>query len=291
MQPPRVYAARKQHWWSNGSSEGSVSEGGKKMIWALTKTNHDLSCNWFIRWWLRFRVLFRLWLCVAITAIYTSLVSLLIFITTPRAGVFQTGTSPFQFLTWFESLPLLFFLVDWLWDYFGTRADLRVLAAPADVILATRGEYRGGHPFLPHGRFVYLLLGGTLEHPEMRITIPERTQFGGVAFDRQLAVPVVEVGTAKTLLTHAISLNTLFLRNFFQPLFEVELTTETGRKEKVEVGYFFGGAEEVYQWRNYVVAIRHEAGTGKQPFGKWKSLPREQAAQQKRASPLVSSSP
>ncbi len=41
-----------------------------------------------------------------------------------------------------------------------------------DVIMATRCEYQGGHPQLPHGRFAYLLLEGTREDPNITIGFP-----------------------------------------------------------------------------------------------------------------------
>ena len=242
------------------------------MVWALTKANHTLSCNHWIRWWLRLGLLARFIVVAVVTFAYAALVFPLIVATTPNlANQFlgsRSGTSPFSFLSVLLWVPILFFVVDAVWDHFGTKSELDRLADQSDVVLATRGEYIGGHPKLPHGRFVYLTLGGTLTAPCLSILLPRSSMLG--ATDR-FEMPVLEVEKTKAMLATVVSRDAVIGRKV---TFQVEYTGLAGRKHNVELSHFFHGSDEVQDWRNYIVCIQAEADTGERPFGPWKSLPK-----------------
>lgn len=239
------------------------------MIWALTKASHELSCSYWVRWWLRQTMLRRL-IVVAIVTVVWGLLSFGIIAATSSPATFYApaSASPWTFLGWFTWLFPLFWLIDGIWDRFGTRSEIRDLEAQRDVVLATRGEYRGGHPKLPRARFVYLTLGGTLEQPELTILLPQ----GAFQPSLPFRIPVMDVARTRSLLTHVISQNSVLGK---EPIFEIEYQGDSGRKQRVELSHFFYGAEEVYLWRNFVVCIQAEADTGEVPFGRWKSLPKE----------------
>jgi hypothetical protein len=104
------------------------------------------------------------------TVVYYIVAGAIVNATTP-ARTFDNlnPSSPWTFLLWLGWIPLAFVVLDTIADSIGTRTELYTLMSGQDAALATRGEYRGGHPFLPRARFVYLVLCGTLEQPELRI--------------------------------------------------------------------------------------------------------------------------
>lgn len=220
------------------------------MVWLLTRGHHELSCNRFVRFWLRQPFFRRLAIIIFVTAVAASLAALPQYRGLGVALAVIVGG---------------FGLLDLIGDAFFTRASLANLAACSDVILSTRAEYRGGHPYLPKARFVYLLLAGSLESPQLRIFLPGRTPvfFG---------MPLLDLEQTRSVLTHVISRNSVLGR---APIFEIEYSGDTGRKRRVEFWFFFRKAEEVYQWRNFVVCLQHEADSGERPYGKWKSLPKQ----------------
>jgi len=244
------------------------------MIWALTKNNYDLSAKRLVRWWLRLGAGRRFWFCVLLTIVYTPSVLLLVSATTPHIfGYYNqpAESSPFNFLTLFMPLPLLFWVIDAVWDWLGVHRDCReIVDGRTAALLVTRAEYRGGHYKLPYGRFVYLALGGTQAVPEVTIILPTSGKWG-TSFAQTFVIPVLEIAKSRSLLTHVISHNTVLGK---EPVFEVEYTSPSGRKLRVEIAHFFHGAEEVYLWRNFIVCIQGEADTGERPFGRWSSLPK-----------------
>ncbi len=235
------------------------------MLWTLTKANHELSCQFLVRWWLRQGLIRRLVVGVLVTILYAVFSLAFINATTPRSGFFTTGSSPWTFLGYLTPIIFLLFILDTVWDWIATHAELSQLAGRTDVVLATRGEYRGGHPKLPRARFVYLTLGGSLEAPILSLMLPTTSSLPVI-----LPVPVMDVARTRSLLTHVLSHSSVLGK---EPIFEIEYAGDAGRKQRVELGHFFHGADEVYLWRNFLVCMQAEADTGEVPYGKWKSLP------------------
>lgn len=258
------------------------------MIWALTKGKHNLAITALVRWWLRMSFSEHFVVITFVTVAYTSL-ALIIILMTMRGFLFSVS-SPFQFLFFFSWMPYAFLFVDALVDWMQTTSEIEALTTRSDIVLATRGEYIGGHPKLPHGRFVYFTLGGSLEAPNLTIVLPptyvtEPSEGRSLAEPVCFNMPVLEVsktkGTTKVADSLAqVMLTTLSVRRsrFFlgeRAFLSVEYTGQAGRKHIVELGYFFRGADEVQNWRNYIVCSQAEADTGEKPYGPWRSLPKK----------------
>ena len=280
------------------------------MLWSLTKWNHRLSTGRLVRWWLRATILDRFIMVIVaglfhiIITFFTVLLWLLnwgirALLDAAVSGPLSqyvgekaiNGITPIlgllNFTSWtiivFEVILTIavwafsvFFVIDLIWDYFGTRADLRKYTSKAYIILATRGEYIGGHPSLPHSRFVYLVLGGSQKNPYLAITLP-------FAQPKAIKIPLLDVTTAKSSIDD----------KFGKPgIFNISLTSITpsiwkgqrsvinveyassGRKHIVELGSFLRGNDEVQMWKNYLTCTQAESETGIKPFGSWKSLPK-----------------
>lgn len=236
------------------------------MVWALSKGNHELSCSRWVRWWLRAGLGPRFIVTVMLAAIAGGGVMLLIGATTPTSfSLGSRGNSPLMPLTWLPAAIILLFVLDALWDNLDTNGELSSLKARRDVVLATRGEYVGGHPKLPRGRFLYLLLEGSLENPKLTLLLPPATK--PVLFP----MPVLDLEKTKSQLAKIVSQTAILGRKL---TLTIEYTGEAGRKHEVELSHFFHGASEVQGWRNYIVCIQAEAETGQPPYGRWKSLPK-----------------
>ena len=252
------------------------------MIWYLTKDNHNWSIHPLVRAWLRAGGLTRFVVIAAISVFLSLLVSPVF------AGIsliFGRG----EFSQFIRGLPRIlvwgawiFWVIDAYMDKRTTRGDLKKLLASPNVVLATRGEYIGGHPQLPHGRFVYLTLGGVMENPQLNILLPLGSDREPMAF----AMPVLDLHKAseksgkedgdlgRTLAS--IALQSSFLVQ--HATLRIEYTAQAGRKQRVELSYFLDGNGEIQNWRNFVVCIQAEADTGQPPYGPWKSLPAGQGA-------------
>ena len=283
------------------------------MLWFITKWNHKLSTGRLVRWWLRATILDRFIMVIVaglfhiIITFFTVLLWLLnwgirALLDTAVSGPLSeyigekaiNSISPILGLLNFTSWTLivfeviitiavwgfsLFFVVDLIWDYFATRVDLLKYSSKSYIILATRGEYVGGHPSLPHSRFVYLILGGSQENPYLAITLP-------FAQPKAIKIPLLDVTTTKSSIDD----------KFGKPgIFNISLTSITpsiwkgqrsvinieyassGRKYIVELGSFLRGNDEVQMWKNYLTCTQAESDTGIKPFGSWKSLPKEKA--------------
>jgi len=177
------------------------------MLWSLTKWNHRLSTMRLTRWWLRMTVLDRFILVIGIDFLFliysffafilwllnfggralTSMTSSNSFFgsvigsSIPKSLKFLLGLLNFVsgVAIFIEVISVIFvvglsvfFIIDLVWDFLGTRRDLANIALRNDVILSTRGEYIGGHPYLPHARFVYLIISGTQKNPYIGILLP-----------------------------------------------------------------------------------------------------------------------
>ncbi len=154
------------------------------------------------------------------------------------------------------------------------------------VVLATRAEYVGGHPKLPHGRFCYLTLRGTQQNPMLTMEFPVQN-----AESHTFDVPLLDIAKtahkaeAEQTLTGAVlaSLNERAGRFFSgeRVTLTVDYEGPGGRKHKVDLTSFFRGGDEVRNWRNYLVCAQAEADYGEKPFQPWKSLtpePKEEKA-------------
>lgn len=176
----------------------------------------------------------------------------------------------------FGSLPWLFLILDAIVERIVTSGDITRMTAKGDVVLATRAEYVGGHPQLPHGRFAYLTLRGDREIPLLTIYFPSQDGDGD-SFD----IPVLDIDKTKPESEKEASLSGTLLATltekpgrFFgeRVTLNVDYQGPGGRKQKVELTSFFHGADEIRNWRNYLICAQAEADTGNTPFGPWKSL-------------------
>jgi len=254
------------------------------MIWYLTKGNHKWSIHPLVRAWLRAGGLAR-FIVVVVASVALALPLKTVF--GALALIFGYG----KFSQFIRELPQILIWGVWiLWvidtymDKRTTRGDLQALLASPNVVLATRGEYIGGHPQLPHGRFVYLTLGGTRENPQLCIVLPG----AGGKSDDSFAMPVLDLQKTTQKLektgndtTVDVTLASVTFRAKFlgeQATLNVEYIGQAGRKQGVEITRFLFGNGEIQTWRNYIVCIQAEADTGKPPYGPWKSLPVGKAA-------------
>ncbi len=236
------------------------------MVWALTKNNHAASCDLFIRWWIRTGFIKKFLLSIPFFIITFILVLALIMATTPSSfGVSGGGSSPFTIFIIVPFLIPLFVIFGAVIDRGATKAEIREFINRRDVALATRAEYIGGHPKLPRGRFVYLLLEGSYESPLLTILIPAK-----LGNSELFQMPVLEVEKTKSTVAKLTHANTLIGHKL---VFTNEYTGAAGRKHEVELGHFFDGNEDVQLFRNFIVCLQAEVDTGARPFGQWKSLP------------------
>jgi len=282
------------------------------MLWSLTKWNHRLSTTRLVRWWLRMTVLDRFFLVVVSNFIFLvysffafilwlmnyggqalmgaasdeGLFSSIMSDSIPGGLKFVLGLLNFVsgVAVFFEVVFLIgivalsvFFVIDLVWDFLGTRKDLMNIASKNNVILATRGEYIGGHPTLPHARFVYLVTSGTQKSPYVGIILPG---FEPVVYK----IPLIDITNTKSGIDEKFGKPSVF--NFsltsitpsmwkgMRSAISIEYLL-AGKKYTVEIGSFIRGNDEVQMWKNYLTCARAEADTGKKPYGSWKSLPEE----------------
>ena len=203
-------------------------------------------------------------------------------------GVVAAASSSVDLLLLLGTVPWLFWLLDAIVDHFHTNGDLNRLLSSENVVLATRAEYIGGHPRLPHGRFAYVTLRGRRENPMLAITFPGSS---GQADDFEMPLLDVsevrpEADREKTLSGALIDQALGKMTNYTGGLFDKERVTlnvafqgESGRKGAVQLTNFFRGSYEAHNWPNYLLCAQAEAETGVTPYGPWKSLketPREE---------------
>lgn len=280
------------------------------MLWSLTKWNHRLSTMRLTRWWLRMTVLDRFILvaaCNFLFLIYSfftfilwlinyggralsgsgSLFGSLASSSIPAGLKFIMGLLNFisGITVFFEVVFLIFvlalsifFIIDLVWDFLGTRRDLANIAYKEDVILATRGEYVGGHPSLPHARFVYLIISGTQKSPYVGIILPG---FQPIEYK----IPLIDItdtksgidekfGKPASIFNFSLTSITPSIWKGNRSAINIEYSL-TGRKYIVEIGSFIRGNDEVQMWKNYLICTRAEADTNVKPYGQWKSLPED----------------
>ena len=269
------------------------------MIWYLTKTKHELSIQPWVRRWLRagpVGKILKTLVAMALLGAIGGVLWVMAMVATPNTGWMEPRRVNFfsvlfsvlaGLVALLTQVPLLFLIVDSIMDRKRTRGDIRRLMRSPDVVLATRGEYIGGHPMLPHGRFVYLTLGGTLENPLLNIILPKTK---GMA-DEVFSMPVLDVEKSREGVGEAAeeTTATVVLANITfeaqlmgrRSLLDVEYIGNTGRRYQVELGHFFLGDGEVQNWRNFMVCIQAEAETGQSPHEPWETLPSGQPTEGK----------
>lgn len=239
------------------------------MVWSFTKHNHEWSTSRIVRWWLRTGLIVRFLITLVLSALLFAGAQLLISGTTPTSfGLGGRPTSPWGFAQYIGPALLVLFFLDAIWDNFSVNMDLANYHGRNDVALATRAEYIGGHPELPHGRFLYLLLEGGKENPLATILVPQDNFYA--PRDSLFSMPILEVDRRKTE-QHKIIHHKQLLGYDLRLI--IEYNGEAGRKHEVELGHFFRGNDEIQLWKNYIVCLQAEADTGKRPFGEWKTLP------------------
>lgn len=242
------------------------------MVWWFSKNAHFLAISSWVRSWLRGSATDRLIQISVPGVLWAVIWAVLTYEPDAERLFFIVGLAP-----WY------FWALDAVVDRFLTIAELGRLTSRDDVVLATRAEYVGGHPRLPHGRFAYLILRGHRENPLLTIDLP---RFEKAADGREISdsfdIPLLDITKTAPKSEHEESLTGTLLATLTEKpghLFAAERVTLNvdyqgpgGRKHKVELTSFFRGNDEIRNWRNYLVCAQAEADTGVKPFGPWKSL-------------------
>lgn len=250
------------------------------MIWLGATEDHMMAIHPLVRRWLRLGPLSKFFITALIalpTGAILAFIGELLYEIIP-VGPYEPPLTSFLII---EAGFFVFWLAEVIMDVVFTHFDIKKYADGA--ILFTRGEYIGGHPSLPHGRFVYLILGGMRENPELRIVLPQYNSPEWQAFpipllDLQEATERRELSTGDLAMGADGSLANVNFRNKFlgqQAFLNVNYTGPAGRKHVVEFANFLWGDDEIQKWRNHIVCCQAEADTGKAPYGPWKSLPKE----------------
>ncbi len=283
------------------------------MLWSLTKWNHRLSTTRLVRWWLRMTPLDRFFLVIVVNFLFLvySFFTFILWLINYGGRFLRSSYSSESFFGYAleESIPAgikfvlgllnfitgiavffefvflifafglaVFFIIDLIWDALNTRRDLSNIALRKDVILATRGEYMGGHPKLPHARFVYLTISGTLNNPYIAILLP-----GFQPIEYQ--IPLIDITDKKSdvddrygrpsgIMNLSLTSITPTIWKGSRTALNIEYSFN-GRKYTVELGSFLRGNDEVQMWKNYLTCTQAEADTGEKPYGEWKSLPKK----------------
>lgn len=251
------------------------------MIWNWTCARHEWAIKSLVRAWLGTgligRILIVLGVCFLLFIIWI-INAVLSFLSQIARNI------PFAFLLAFIArisgfllliLPPLT-IIDAFREWLVTRRAIATLRSQPDVSAATRAEYLGGHAKLPHGRFVYLTLNGTLQDPYLSVVLPQEH-----APSLSFPMPIVEVDIVKRELVGEDTAETAMLtawgdsgrRPLKHSVLRVQYAAAAGRRRVVEFRNFWGSSTELINWRNYITCIQAEADTGEPPYGPWKTLP------------------
>jgi len=240
------------------------------MVWWLTARTHMSSISGPVRNWLRSSGLDKFILFLPITVAVIIVGEIFAYLVKSDVLAVVAFIAPFSF-----------WAIDAVLDQRVTGGDINKMMARDDVVLATRAEYVGGHPRLPHGRFVYLTLSGTRENPILTMVFPGNETIAEEIFD----IPLLDLDKAESKSETAESLaGSLFASISEKPgkmfagervVLNVKYQGPGGRKHLVELSSFFHGNDEVRNWRNYLVCAQAEADTGVEPRQPWKSLKSE----------------
>jgi hypothetical protein len=237
------------------------------MIWWLTARSHEASISPWVRNWIRSSMLNRLF------ALFPLAVAWWLFWGLIAALAKNSGLFGFMAM-----VPLGFWLLDGFVDQRLTSGQIKRLMIRDDVVLATRAEYVGGHPRLPHGRFAYLTLAGSRENPVLTLLFPGNEP----TTDELFEVPLLDIDKHDSKTEEAESPAGELLATLSEKpgkmfaeervILNVRYQGLAGRKHIVELSSFYHGGDEVRNWRNYLVCAQAEADTGVTPRLPWKSL-------------------
>src|SRR5581483_2331630 len=239
------------------------------MVWRYTAVRHLSSIGGFARWWLGGGLLDRFIIVTIVGWLWAS------FWFTFALLAQSTGFFVFTFL-FICPIPWAFWLLDAWIDARTVHADIAAFGSQK-AILATRCEYLGGHPQLPHGRFAYLTLEGTRQNPVLNLVFPRA---GGVPWER-FALPLLDLGKTKpekgsddSLAADIGAAINKDIGRFLPPerlKLVVDYAGYADRTHKVELTNFFHGNDEIRIWRNYLVCAQAESDTGVAPHEPWVS--------------------
>jgi hypothetical protein len=252
------------------------------MIWRRTASNHAAAIGGFARQWLGGTMFDRLipvtflgwlWCCfwgvLGLASGDMTIFAVCIFLICP--------------------IPWVLWVIDAWLDGNQVREDVAAFGREG-AILATRCEYLGGHPQLPHGRFGYLLLEGTRQNPNLTLVFPTPVDptsapspdAPGVPGER-FALPILDLTKAKpekgsdaSIAADVATAINKDVGRFLRPerlTLVVDYDGAGGRKHKVEFSNFFHGNNEIRNWQNYLVCAQAQADTGVEPHQPWVALP------------------
>ena len=245
------------------------------MIWRRTATDHLAAIGSFPRQWLGGSLLDRL--------IPVTIVGWFWCFAVGFVGLLSADFNIFFVCVFILGpIPWGLWLLDAFMDGSQVKQDTATFLAEG-AILATRCEYLGGHPQLPHGRFAYLLLEGTKQNPSLTIIFPTVPQPGSLPTNAErFILPILDLGKMKhengsdaspaaDLITAINSSAGRMLRPE-QLTFVVDYDGAGGRKHKVEFTNFFHGNNEIRNWQNHLVCAQAQADTGIEPHAPWVTL-------------------
>jgi hypothetical protein len=238
------------------------------MVWSFFGTDHEMAISSWVKAWLR--------------GPFSDRFFLLVFGPWGSGWTLTFGliglASSAGFWLWIALAPWLFLIVDSIIDGRRVRADLTRLEEDG-AVLSSRVEYCGGHPELPHGRFVYLTIDGNSDNPNITILLPGRTPEEHTRF----SMPLLDFDSAEQTSQKTDSITASLLASISEKpgklfaddraVLNIKFTDQGGRKQNVELTNFFRGSSELRSWRNYLICAQAEADTGIRPYGPWKSLP------------------
>jgi hypothetical protein len=237
------------------------------MIWWFTARSHGASISPWVRNWIRSSKINRLIILLPFVVAWITA-------WTVAAILAKSTAVPVLVMA---TVPFIFWVLEFFLDGRITGGEIRKMMTQKDVVLATRAEYIGGHPRLPHGRFVYLTLSGTRENPILTIVFPTDTPP-----DENFEIPLLDIDKhepkAEEAESPAADLLAVLSEKPGKMFAEERVTLNVryqglaGRKHIVEFSSFFHGGDEVRNWRNYLVCAQAEADTGVTPRQPWKSL-------------------
>ncbi len=249
------------------------------MIWRRTASNHTAAIGSFVRQWLGGTMLDRL---IPVTIVGWFWVAAWLFI-----GLLTRSAGGVLFCLMIGALPWALLALDALIDAQQVSADIASFAREG-AILATRCEYLGGHPELPHGRFAYLLLEGTQQNPNLTLVFPTGALAKGttpLAGSERFILPVLDLkkmkpeqGSDASPAADIAAVINKDVGRFLRPerlTLVIDFDGPGGRTHKVELTNFFQGNNEIRNWRNYLVCAQSQADTGITPHAPWVSLPGE----------------
>jgi hypothetical protein len=239
------------------------------MIWRWSAKSHESSIGAFARQWLGGSMLDRLIPVTMLGWIWFSIWGMI--------GVWSMQPEQFFFCLAIGTLPWWFWLIDAWIDGNTVRRDVQHFLGEG-AILATRCEYLGGHPQLPHGRFAYLTLEGTKENPLLNLVLPQppglpTERFPLPLLDLKKTKP--EKGSDASPFADVAAAINQSAGKMFRPerlTLVVDYDAAGGRTHKVELTNFFQGNNEIRNWRNYMVCAQAQADTGVRPHAPWKDL-------------------